>query len=167
MDDTPLRPASEGMSVDMGLSQDVRKRLTDGLALILSNSYVLLGKTHGFHWNVTGPHFHSYHEMFEGQYKDLQKAVDKIAERIRSLGFVAPGSLSDFIRHASVHDQKKAPDAMEMVRQLAEDHEELTRCCRKVVEICHEVSDTVTEDLMNGRMNAHDRTAWMLRSTAS
>ncbi|WP_404378613.1 Dps family protein [Caenispirillum salinarum] len=166
-DDTPLTPSAERMDVRIGVPEEHRKRLADGLAKVLANSYVLLGKTHGFHWNVTGLQFHSLHEMFEEQYQDLQDAVDEVAERIRALGFVAPGSLSDFLRMSDIVDTRKAPDAMDMVRQLAEDNEALSRACKDVVSLCHQAEDTVTEDLMNGRMAAHDKTAWMLRATAA
>lgn len=165
-DDTFLTRSHEAAAIDIGLSEDARKRLADGLGTVLANSYVLLGKTHGFHWNVTGPHFHSLHEMFEEQYQDLQDAVDEIAERIRALGYVAPGSLSDFLRLADVTDTRKAPDAMEMVRQLTEDNEAVSRSCQQVIGLCDETDDTVTEDLMNGRKAAHDKAAWMLRATA-
>ena len=121
--------------------------------------------THGFHWNVVGPQFHSLHEMFEEQYQDLQDAVDEIAERIRALGFLAPGSLSQFLKLTSIKDEHEAPKAQDMLRELVEDNETVVRACRGVVRICHEADDTVTEDLMNQRLRAHEKAAWMLRAS--
>ena len=129
------------------------------------NSYTLLGKTHGFHWNVVGPQFHSLHEMFEEQYRDLQDAVDEIAERIRALGFLAPGSLSQFLKLTTIKDELEAPKAQDMLRELVEDNETVVRACRGVVRICHDADDTVTEDLMNQRLRAHEKAAWMLRAS--
>ena len=132
---------------------------------MLADSYTLLGKTHGFHWNVVGPQFHSLHEMFEEQYRDLQDAVDEIAERIRALGFLAPGSLSQFLKLTTIKDELEAPKAQDMLRELVEDNETVVRACRGVVRICHDADDTVTEDLMNQRLRAHEKAAWMLRAS--
>lgn len=162
---TDVQPSHEPLKVEIGLSGAHRTALANGLAQVLSDSYTLLGKTHGFHWNVVGPQFHSLHEMFEAQYQDLQDAVDEIAERIRAIGFRAPGSLSQFLEQSSIRDEHEAPDANEMVRQLVKDNETVSRACRRVVEVCEDAQDTVTEDLMNQRMAAHDKAAWMLRSS--
>jgi starvation-inducible DNA-binding protein len=157
----------EPMAVRTGIAEDQRKALSDGLAKVLSDTYTLLGKTHGFHWNVTGPQFHSLHEMFEEQYTDLTTAVDEIAERIRALGFFAPGSLSQFLKLSTIEDEHGVPDARGMLEQLVRDNETVTQACRAVVGICEEANDTVTEDLMNHRMDAHEKAAWMLRSSMS
>jgi starvation-inducible DNA-binding protein len=159
------RPSHEPVDMNIGLSEQHRKALSEGLQLVLADSYTLLGKTHGFHWNVLGPQFRGLHEMFEEQYQDLQEAVDDVAERIRALGFLAPGSLSQFLKLATIEDEQAAPSAPEMIRQLVEDNETVVRDCRSVVQICHEASDTVTEDLMNQRMRAHEKASWMLRAS--
>jgi starvation-inducible DNA-binding protein len=166
MDDiTTPQPSHEPLPVNIGLSEQHRKQLAEGLQGVLADSYTLLGKTHGFHWNVVGPQFHSLHEMFEEQYQDLQDAVDDIAERIRALGFLAPGSLSQFLKLTTIKDEHEAPKAQDMLRELVEDNETVARACRGVVRICHEADDTVTEDLMNQRLRAHEKAAWMLRAS--
>jgi starvation-inducible DNA-binding protein len=166
MDQTVARaPSHERLEVDIGLGEPHRKALSGGLQRVLADSYTLLGKTHGFHWNVVGPQFHNLHEMFERQYQGLQEAVDEIAERIRALGFLAPGSLNQFIAVTSIEDEHEAPSAPDMIRQLVEDNETVVRACRSVVRICHEADDTVTEDLMNQRMRVHEKAAWMLRAS--
>jgi starvation-inducible DNA-binding protein len=166
MDDiATAQPSHEQLPVNIGLSEPHRKQLSEGLQSVLADSYTLLGKTHGFHWNVVGPQFHSLHEMFEEQYQDLQEAVDEIAERIRALGFLAPGSLSQFLKLTSIKDEHEAPKAPDMIRELVVDNETVVRGCRGVVEICHEAGDTVTEDLMNQRLHAHEKAAWMLRAS--
>ena len=164
-DAVAIKPSHERIDVNIGLSEQHRQALSDGLQLVLANSYTLLGKTHGFHWNVVGPQFGSLHAMFEEQYRDLQEAVDEIAERIRALGFLAPGSLSQFLKLTSIEDEHEAPTAPDMIRQLVEDNETVVRGCRALVQTCHEADDTVTEDLMNQRMRAHEKAAWMLRAS--
>lgn len=157
--------SSEPLRPEIGLDRDARKALADGLARVLADSYTLLGKTHGFHWNVTGPQFPGLHALFEEQYRDLQDAVDELAERIRALGHFAPGSLGQFLDRTAVEDEKGVPDASGMLEQLARDNELLARQCREVVAICEDAEDTVTEDLMNGRIAFHEKAAWMLRAS--
>ena len=148
-----------------GIAEHQRKALAEGLARVLADTYTLLGKTHGFHWNVTGPMFHSLHEMFQEQYEDLTAAVDEIAERIRALGHFAPGSLSQFLKLAQIQDEHGVPSATTMVEQLVRDNEQVVRGCRQVVRLAQDAGDTVTEDLMNQRMSAHEKAAWMLRAS--
>ncbi|HZH28209.1 MAG TPA: Dps family protein [Azospirillaceae bacterium] len=157
--------SAETLQVATGIDEESRKALADGLARVLADTYTLLGKTHGFHWNVTGPMFHSLHEMFQEQYEDLAQAVDEIAERIRALGFHAPGSLSQFLKLTSIQDELGVPTPMQMLEQLVHDNETVSRACREVVSLCHKSEDTVTEDLMNGRMRYHEKAAWMLRAS--
>src|SRR5687767_6689358 len=147
----------EPMAVHSGIAEDKRKALSDGLAKVLADTYTLLGKTHGFHWNVTGVQFHSLHEMFEEQYTDLTTALD----------YFAPGSLSQFLKLSTIEDEHGVPDARGMLEQLVRDNETVTQACQAVVGIYEEANDTVTEDLMNHRMDAHDKAAWMLHSSMS
>src|SRR5690349_24382739 len=111
------------MAIDIGISEEDRKSIVEGLSRLLSDTYVLYLKTHNFHWNVTGPMFRTLHEMFEEQYNELWLAVDAIAERIRSLGFIAPGSYSEFTKHTYLHDPPAATNATEMIAELLRDHE--------------------------------------------
>lgn len=155
------------MELHTGLSEDTRKALSDELARLLADTYILYVKTHGYHWNVTGPMFHSLHIMFEEEYMDLREAVDVIAERIRALGFPAPGSYTEFARLASITDEEGVPEAMDMVRALVEGHEAVVRSARRVVEVAEGTVDVATADLATERIEIHEKTAWMLRSMAS
>src|SRR5690554_1302291 len=105
-------------NVNIGINKENRKKVADGLLKVLADSYVLYLKTQNFHWNVTGPHFHSLHEQFEVQYKDLAEAIDEIAERIRILGFKVSGTLKKFSELTSIEENTDQPDAMEMVKRL-------------------------------------------------
>ena len=153
--------------IDIGISEKDRKKIADGLSRFLADSYTLYLKTHNFHWNVTGPMFNSLHAMFMTQYTEQWTALDEIAERIRALGFNAPGSYAQFIKLASIKEEPGVPEApewQEMVRQLVAGNEAVCRTARKVLEIADDADDDPTEDLLTQRLQIHEKYAWMLRS---
>jgi len=152
------------MDLNTGIPADQRKELADELSKLLADSYTLYLKTHNFHWNVTGRLFQTLHLMFEEHYTELAMAVDLIAERIRALGFPAPGSYAAFGRLASVSDTDGVPAALEMVRLLVEAHETVIRTAREVVTAAEKAGDQATADLGTQRLQTHEKTAWMLRS---
>ena len=152
------------MAIDIGISDTDRRSIADGLARLLADTYTLYLKTHNYHWNVTGPMFNTLHLMFETQYNELALAVDQIAERIRALGFPAPGTNSEFARLTSIAETPGVPDAREMVRLLVQGHEAVARTARKVFPAVEKANDQPTADLLTQRLQVHEKTAWMLRS---
>lgn len=150
--------------IDIGIGKKDRKAIADGLSRLLADTYTLYLKTHYFHWNVTGPMFNTLHLMFETQYTALALAVDEIAERIRALGFPAPGSYSQFAKLSTVKEATEVPSAEEMIAQLVKDQEAVTRTAREVFPLAEKASDEPTADLLTQRMQIHEKTAWMLRS---
>lgn len=154
----------EQMKVNIGISEEHRKQIAEGLYKVLADTYMVYLKTHNYHWNVTGELFHSLHEQFEEQYTELAEAVDEIAERVRAIGFRAPGSFREFKELTSIEEDTDQPDALEMVRRLAVDNETILRTARAVVPACNEAEDEATLDLITQRLNLHSKTAWMLRS---
>jgi starvation-inducible DNA-binding protein len=155
------------MDVNTGIDEAARKEIADSLARLLADTYTLYLKTHGYHWNVAGPMFRSLHLMFEEQYMELRDAVDEIAERILALGYPAPASYAELGRLASVPDDPTVPEAMEMVRRLVDGHETVIRTARDVVRAAEASEDVGTADLATVRIETHEKTAWMLRATAS
>ena len=151
-------------TIDIGISEPDRKRISDGLSRLLADTYTLYVKTHNFHWNVTGPLFNTLHLMFEQQYTELATAVDEIAERIRALGFPAPGSYKQFGALTSIDEEEGLPSALEMIAQLAKDQETVTRTAREIFPLAEDAHDEPTADLLTQRMLTHEKTAWMLRS---
>jgi starvation-inducible DNA-binding protein len=151
-------------SIDIGINEESRKQISEGLSRVLADSYTLYLQTHNFHWNVTGPQFRDLHLMFEEHYIELAEAVDDIAERIRTLGFVAPGTYKEFARLSAVKEVDGVPEAGEMVDILTQGHEQVVRTCRDVIKMAVEVHDEGTSDLLTGRMSLHEKTAWMLRA---
>ena len=161
-------PAAPGApKIDIGISEKDRRKIADGLSRFLADSYTLYLKTHNFHWNVTGPMFNSLHAMFMTQYTEQWTALDEIAERIRALGFNAPGSYAQFVKLASIKEESgdgAMPDWQEMVRQLVAGNEAVCRTGRTVLEIADDADDDPTEDLLTQRLQTHEKYAWMLRS---
>jgi starvation-inducible DNA-binding protein len=154
-------------NIDIGIKVADRKKIADGLSRFLADSYTLYLKTHNFHWNVTGPMFNALHTMFETQYTEQWTALDETAERIRALGFNAPGSYREFVALSSIAEEPgltNSADWHEMVRQLVVGNEAVCRTARKVLDIADDADDAPTEDLLTQRLQTHEKYAWMLRS---
>ena len=167
---TPVAsPSSTSMApnVDIGIPDADRKAISEDLAKFLSDSFTLYLKTHNFHWNVTGPMFNSLHAMFMDQYTEQWNALDETAERIRALGYNAPGSYAEFIRLSSISEEPgltEAPDWRDMVRQLVDGNEAVCRTARKALSNADDAGDDPTVDLLTQRLHVHEKNAWMLRS---
>lgn len=152
------------MKIDNGISEKDRKAIASGLNHLLADTYTLYLMTHNFHWNVKGPMFNTLHLMFEGQYNELALAVDLIAERIRALGYPAPGTYSEFAQLSSIKEVKGQPKAEAMIKHLVEGQEAVTRTARALFPTVDKASDEPTADLLTQRMQLHEKNAWMLRS---
>lgn len=142
------------------ISQKVASELTH----LLADTYLLYVKTQNYHWNVTGPNFHSLHLMFEEQYKQLAEAVDAIAERIRALKCVAPATLSQFIKLSSLKEEMGVPSTKDMLKHLMKDHEAVAHLATVITIKAQKSQDEATVDLLIERIREHEKTAWMLRS---
>lgn len=153
-------------TVDIGVGENGRKETAEKLSEFLASTYTLCMKSLYFHWNVTGSEFHSLHEMFENQYNDLVEASDDLAERVRALGFYAPGSFKAFNRLSAVKDDENLPQcSADMVQQLLDDHEVCSRQARDVMKVAQTCGDEVTVGMVTDRMYKHEEAAWMLRAT--
>lgn len=162
-------PAAGSMApgIDIGIADRDRKTISQDLAQFLSDSFTLYLKTHNFHWNVTGPMFNSLHAMFMDQYTEQWNALDETAERIRALGYNAPGSYAEFIRLSTITEEPgltEAPDWREMVRQLVDGNEAVCRTARRALAHADDAGDDPTVDLLTQRLQVHEKNAWMLRS---
>ena len=152
------------MAIDMGIKPQDRKTIAQGLSRLLADTYTLYLKTHNFHWNVKGPMFQTLHLMFETQYNELALAVDLIAERIRALGYPAPGSYAEYAKLSSFQDAKGVPAATKMIAELVAGQEAVVRTARAIFPLAEKANDEPTADLLTQRMQTHEKTAWMLRS---
>ncbi|HWT03444.1 MAG TPA: Dps family protein [Pyrinomonadaceae bacterium] len=152
------------MPINIGIEENDRKQIAEGLSKLLADTFTLYLKTHNFHWNVTGPMFRTLHIMFEEQYNELWTASDELAERIRALGVYAPATYKEFTRLTSIKEEDGIPAATDMIRLLVEGHETAARTARTTIKIAEDASDAPTADLLTERMQVHEKTAWMLRS---
>ena len=151
-------------SINIGINENDRKKIADGLSHVLADTYTLYLKTHNFHWNVTGPMFQTLHLMFMTQYNEIWMAVDTVAERIRALGYPAPGSYKEFTALTSIKDSSGTINAKEMIKQLVAGQEAVTRTARELLPVAEAAGDQPTVDLLSARMEVHEKNAWMLRS---
>jgi starvation-inducible DNA-binding protein len=108
--------------------------------------------------------FQTLHLMFETQYTELALAVDLIAERIRALDVLAPGSYSEFTQLSSIEEDTGTPNAQEMIQKLVEGQESVVRTARSLYPVVNAASDEPTADLLTQRLQIHEKNAWMLRS---
>lgn len=152
------------MEINIGIPTEDRKAIAEGLNRVLADTYTLYLKTHNYHWNVTGPQFNSLHLMFMTQYTALALLVDEVAERIRALGFPAPGSYRAYSKLSSITEEDTVPGADDMVRNLARGHEILVSTARSVFPAAEKGGDEATADLLTQMMREGEKTAWMLRS---
>lgn len=151
------------MKINIGISEENRIEIANGLSKLLADTYTLYLQTHNFHWNVTGPMFQTLHTMFETQYTELAIAVDDIAERIRALGEKAPGTYAAFNELSSIEEQD-LDNAEDMIRALVIGQETVVRTARSLYPLIGEANDEASADIITQRITSHEKTAWMLRS---
>lgn len=151
--------------IDTGLDRAERAEVARELSKVLADSYAIYLKTHGYHWNVRGPEFFSLHGLFQQQYNEIWTALDDIAERIRALGELAPQSPSAFANLTSIKDGDPDQSAQEMLAELVRDHGVVIATARAALDAADEIGDEASVDLMTQRLAAHEKAAWMLRSS--
>jgi len=153
------------MKPNLGLSSKARETVLAVLGRLLADEHVLYVKTRNFHWNVTGLDFGSLHALFEKQYDELSETIDEIAERIRALGGIAPGSMKEFLKLARLEEHPGDTLAAEkMIASLLSDYETVIRALRADIEVTGNAGDAGTDDFLTGILEAHEKTAWMLRA---
>lgn len=152
------------MKIDIGIPDSSRKEISEGLSHLLADTYTLYLKTHNYHWNVTGPMFQTLHLMFEQHYNELALAVDSLAERIRALGYYAPGTYAQYSKLTKISEDSDIPTAHDMIKNLVHGHETVAKTARSIFPAAEKGSDEATADLLTQRIQLHEKTAWMLRS---
>jgi len=155
------------MDIDIGINKVDRLKSAEAVAKLMANTYTLYLKTHGYHWNVEGPHFQQLHIQFMEQYTEMWTAVDELAERVRALGLYAPRSYAAMSKVSEIKEETGSPDWKTMVQTLAQDHEQVAKIARDVLRIAEEANDDATADVVSPRVTLHEKTAWMLRATAA
>jgi len=146
-------------------SKQKTNAVIEGLQTLLADSYALMAQTHLAHWNVEGPNFFQLHTAFQSQYEELFDAVDDIAERLRALDVLAPGGLKTLAKASRIEELAvEATPAKDFVAHLVESHEIVVATAHDLRDASGESNDLETQDLAIGRIQAHQKTLWMLRS---
>ena len=154
------------MKTNIGITEANRKAVSDQLAKLLADEYLLYTKTRNAHWNVEGPDFHSMHLFFESQYEQLDETMDSVAERIRMLGHYAPATLKSFLQLTHLAElTERTNDSLGFIRELVEDHESIIEFIRgNINPFANDYKDSGTSDFITGLMEEHEKMAWMLRA---
>jgi starvation-inducible DNA-binding protein len=150
--------------ISTALDQNACEQIAHTLSQILADTYVLYLKTQNFHWNITDSRFHSLHEMFEEQYKQLAEMIDELAERIRTLKQKSPGAMREFLELATIAEAEGDYTGNDMLHMLCHDHETLAVHIRSKIQEATGLGDEGTGDLLIQQLRMHEKTAWMLRS---
>jgi starvation-inducible DNA-binding protein len=145
------------------MSSPVSKILTS----VLADTYALAVKTHGAHWNVVGSGFFQLHQAFGAQYEALFDAADDLAERLRALGGSAPAGISALAKLAGIGDLGDDHEGRALAKALRDDHRTLSKACAKALAVAEKAGDEATVDMLVGRIEEHDKTAWMLDAYSS
>lgn len=154
------------MQPNIGIKPENLTAVAHQLNGILADEFLLYTKTRNAHWNVEGPDFHAQHIFFEKQYEALDEIMDSVAERIRTLGHYAPGTLKDFLQLTRITEQtREKNDSAGFIRELLADHETIIVAMRENIDrFANEYKDAGTSDFITGLMEEHEKMAWMLRA---
>lgn len=147
-----------------GISVDHRKTIAMGLSQVLADSYKVMLKVQNYHWNVTGPKFYMIHKLTEEQYENIFAAIDDIAERIRAIGFMSPGTFAEFDKLSSIKEADMELDENGMLQDLVESHQTLAMTAKAVALKADDFNDLATSDMLTGRIEKHEKFAWLLGS---
>jgi starvation-inducible DNA-binding protein len=153
------------MSINTGISEAGRIAIVTELKKLQADEFVLYTKTWNFHWNVTGMNFNDLHAFFLSHYEELQLFVDDVAERIRKLGDIAPGTLKEFLQLTQLSETPgKIPADKEMIALLLHDHETIIQSLRTSIDLTQKHNDVGTNNFLTDLLEKHEKMAWMLRA---
>lgn len=138
--------------------------LQEVMKKVLADTFAMYLKTHNYHWNVEGPLFSQYHSFFGTLYEELHDAVDPIAEEIRAMDVYAPGSFTRFMELTDIEDETIIPDSREMVRRLSLDNDKVLQSLNVAFKLATNFDKQGLADFLAGRIDVHNKHAWMFRS---
>jgi len=154
------------MKTQIGIKPEDSVQVADALNKLLSDEHVLYIKTRNAHWNVEGPDFASVHKFFESQYDELEGIIDSVAERIRSIGHYAEGTMSEYLKLTQLSEEsREGNDSPSYIKDLLSDHEAVIIELREnITRFAEDLHDLGTSDFITGLMETHEKMAWMLRA---
>lgn len=151
--------------MEIGISEQNRKAVSDKLQILLADEYLLYTKTRNYHWNIRSYNFNELHSFYEEQYDELADVIDDVAERIRTLGQISNGRMSDFLELTRLEEQDYTTKAKEQLQNLINDHESIIRYLRQcITEFDEKHDDMGSSDFVTALMARHEKMRWMLES---
>lgn len=152
------------INVNIGITSSHREKISKNLSVVLADSSMLFLKTLNYYWNIRGTLFRDFRLITHDISRELLTALDEIAERIRSLGYLAPGSLYEIKQLSTIDDGTKEFSEQEMIVDLIKSSESIARNVRKTIEIASNFKDEASVEMLTSRLKTHERNAWILRS---
>ena len=154
------------MKTNIGITEKNTQAVANELAKILADEFILSMKTRNAHWNIEGADFHAMHLFFESQYNALDETIDSVAERIRSLGHYAPGTVKEFLELTSLTEKRGSKNNSEsFIKDLLGDHEAIIIALREYIDaFANKYKDAGTSDFITAILEDHEKMAWMLRA---
>lgn len=162
-----LETQTTELHTENGLLVGEKSQAATSVKKALADTFNLLIATQGLHWNVQGPQFYSIHQLTETQYRDMFEAVDELAERIRSLGFLAPHSAEELGRGSVLISPNEDDELKVQIELLVEGNEFIAKALRHALPEIAGMLDVKTSDLFAKRIGVHEENAWMLRAIIS
>jgi len=145
------------------LSGNAVEEISSNLRRLLADVFALYVKTKNFHWHISGRHFRDYHLLLDEQATQIFAITDTIAERARKIGGTTIRSISDIARNQRLKDNnKEGVSPQEMIGELCEDNQQLTRFLRVTYEICDRHNDVATASLIEVWIDESERRTWFL-----
>ena len=154
------------MKANIGIAEKNGQSVVNVLSKVLADEYVLYTKTRNAHWNLEGADFYEKHKFFEMQYTQLDDFIDRVAERIRTLGFYTPATLTAFLGLTQLTEAtREENDSYGFIRELVMDHESIIITLRENIHsFVTDFHDAGSSDFITGLMEEHEKMAWFLRS---
>ena len=154
------------MKATIGLTEKNTNAVSNELAKLLADEFVLYTKTRNAHWNVTGDNFHANHIFFENQYKQLDEIIDSVAERMRKIGHYAPATLKSYLELTHLTEySERTNDGLGFMKDLLQDHESIIEFIRgNITPFADDYKDYGSRDFITGLIEIHEEMAWMIRS---
>ena len=149
------------------LSGNAVEEISSNLRRLLADVFALYVKTKNFHWHISGRHFRDYHLLLDEQATQIFAITDTIAERARKIGGTTIRSISDIARNQRLKDNnKEGVSPQEMISELCDDNQQLTRSLRAVHEVCDRHNDVATASLIEVWIDESERRTWFLAEIA-
>ena len=145
------------------LSGDAVEEISSNLRRLLADVFALYVKTKNFHWHISGRHFRDYHQLLDEQASQIFAITDPIAERARKIGGTTIHSISDIAKHQRLKDNNKENvSPMEMIAELCDDNQQLTRSLRAAHDVCDRHNDVATASLIEVWIDESEKRTWFL-----